>query len=59
MKNINNHLDNGCPSPTPSEVRASMSPSKGKQKQQWTKIFQGSGDGAPVSGSKKGKGRAK
>jgi E3 ubiquitin-protein ligase RAD18 len=58
MKNINNHIDSGCPSPTPSEIQSTMSPKgKGKQKQEWTKIF--SGDSVGASGLKKAKSKAR
>lgn len=59
---INNHIDNGCPPPKASDLEAALPPSsknKGKQKQEWTKLFQGGGDGAVISGPKKGKGKSR
>ena len=60
MQNINNHIDNGCPSPKATELDAVLSPkSKGKQKQEWSKLFQGGGDGTASTGLKKGKGKSR
>lgn len=59
---INNHIDNGCPPPKASDLEAALPPSsknKGKQKQEWTKLFQGGGDGAVISGPKTGKGKSR
>ena len=63
MKNINNHIDSGCPSPKASELEGLLSPklkNKGKQKQEWNKLFQGGGGDAPgLSALKKGKGKSR
>lgn len=57
MQTINNHLDNGCHSPSASShPPPSPSKNKGKQKQEWTQLFQGAGSGA---GAKKGKGNSR
>ncbi|GJE87930.1 RING-finger-containing E3 ubiquitin ligase [Phanerochaete sordida] len=56
LKTINNHIDAGCPSPASSGLTSPCSPlpkDKGKQKQQWSQLFQG----APAA--RKGKGKAR
>ncbi|KIP02641.1 hypothetical protein PHLGIDRAFT_285698 [Phlebiopsis gigantea 11061_1 CR5-6] len=62
MQNINNHIDQGCPSPKDADLDVLLSPSsksKGKQKQEWSKLFQGGGAGSATTGSKKGKGKSR
>ncbi|KAK7689073.1 hypothetical protein QCA50_007764 [Cerrena zonata] len=57
MAKINQHLDDGCKSPTPIEfeVGSSTTNNKGKQKQDWQKLF----GAAESSTGSKGKGKAK
>lgn len=58
MAKINQHLDDGCKSPTPTDFEVGSSTtkkSKGKQKQDWQKLF----SAAESSNGTKGKGKAK
>ncbi|CAL1703473.1 unnamed protein product [Somion occarium] len=54
---INQHLDQGCKSTSDFETGSSSSGSKGKQKQDWRKLFS-AGEGSTSSGNK-GKGKLK
>ncbi|EKM55961.1 uncharacterized protein PHACADRAFT_209467 [Phanerochaete carnosa HHB-10118-sp] len=58
MKEINNHLDAGCPPPSSSGLISPPTPSKdkGKQKQEWSQFFDGAG---ARPSAKKGRGKAR
>ncbi|KAJ3535443.1 hypothetical protein NM688_g6976 [Phlebia brevispora] len=59
LKTVNDHIDQRCPSPTPSELERASAP-KADGKEQWSKFFSVNAGKSPAVGSKsKKKGKAK